>query len=140
MLAVSCKSMVGRSGVSDRWRRVVSGLRGLPFRWCLLVGFCAIVWVGIQLVGYAEFDTARHLALTGTFAVDAATAAFADVTPASGLVSYRLSFGSSENVQGTVIGTMLVQMTDGAHIRAEIVAGSGGILPQFSPAAQTYTR
>jgi hypothetical protein len=80
------------------------------------------------------------LAVTGTFAVDAGTPSFADVTAASGLVRYGLSFGSSENVQGTIIGTMLVQMADGVHIRAEIVPASGGMVAQFSPAAQTYTR
>ena len=33
----------------------------------LLVVFCLCAWVGVQLVGYVEFDTARHLVLTGTF-------------------------------------------------------------------------
>ncbi len=33
----------------------------------LLVVFCLVVWVGVQLVGYAEFDTAHHLVLAGTF-------------------------------------------------------------------------
>src|SRR5437763_16466496 len=33
----------------------------------LLVVFCAAAWVGVQLVGYVEFDEARHLVLTGTF-------------------------------------------------------------------------
>src|SRR5205823_3580217 len=33
----------------------------------LLVLFCASAWVGLRLVGYVEFDTARHLVLTGTF-------------------------------------------------------------------------
>lgn len=45
-------------------------LQTLPhnrFDGLLLVAFCAVVWVGLQLVGYSEFDTARHLAMTGTF-------------------------------------------------------------------------
>jgi UDP-GlcNAc:undecaprenyl-phosphate GlcNAc-1-phosphate transferase len=45
-------------------------LQTLPhnrFDGLLLVIFCGVVWVGVQLVGYSEFDTARHLALTGTF-------------------------------------------------------------------------
>jgi UDP-GlcNAc:undecaprenyl-phosphate GlcNAc-1-phosphate transferase len=33
----------------------------------LLLAFCVAAWIGIQLAGYAEFDTARHLVLTGTF-------------------------------------------------------------------------
>jgi UDP-GlcNAc:undecaprenyl-phosphate GlcNAc-1-phosphate transferase len=33
----------------------------------LLVVFCGAAWVGVQLVGYVEFDTARRLVLTGTF-------------------------------------------------------------------------
>ena len=33
----------------------------------LLITFCVVAWVGIQLAGYIEFDTARHLVLTGTF-------------------------------------------------------------------------
>jgi len=32
-----------------------------------LIVFCAAVWIGLRLAGYVEFDTARHLALTGTF-------------------------------------------------------------------------
>lgn len=33
----------------------------------LLVVFCVAAWVGVQLVGYVEFDAARHFVLTGTF-------------------------------------------------------------------------
>jgi UDP-GlcNAc:undecaprenyl-phosphate GlcNAc-1-phosphate transferase len=33
----------------------------------VLVVFCAAAWVGVQLLGYVEFDAARHLVLTGTF-------------------------------------------------------------------------
>ncbi len=33
----------------------------------LLVIFCLSAWIGVRLVGYVEFDTARHLVLTGTF-------------------------------------------------------------------------
>jgi UDP-GlcNAc:undecaprenyl-phosphate/decaprenyl-phosphate GlcNAc-1-phosphate transferase len=33
----------------------------------LLVIFCVCAWIGVRLVGYVEFDTARHLVLTGTF-------------------------------------------------------------------------
>jgi UDP-GlcNAc:undecaprenyl-phosphate/decaprenyl-phosphate GlcNAc-1-phosphate transferase len=33
----------------------------------LLVMFCLSAWMGLRLAGYVEFDTARHLVLTGTF-------------------------------------------------------------------------
>jgi UDP-GlcNAc:undecaprenyl-phosphate GlcNAc-1-phosphate transferase len=33
----------------------------------LLVVFCVAAWIGVQMVGYVEFDTARHLVLGGTF-------------------------------------------------------------------------
>src|SRR5204863_6778725 len=33
----------------------------------LLIIFGVAVWIGLRLAGYVEFDTARHLALTGTF-------------------------------------------------------------------------
>jgi hypothetical protein len=33
----------------------------------VLVAFCAFVWIGVRRAGYVEFDTARRLALTGTF-------------------------------------------------------------------------
>jgi hypothetical protein len=107
-----------------------------PSAWTKLLAFVA----DNVRPGEPRISVGGTLALTGTFAVDAGTPSFADVTPASGLVLYRLSFGSSENVQGMMVGTMLVQMTDGAHVRAEIVAGSGQMLQQFSPASQTYTR
>ena len=44
-------------------------LQTLPhnrFDGLLLVVFCAAVWIGVQWAGYAEFDTAHHLVLTGT--------------------------------------------------------------------------
>jgi len=31
------------------------------------VAFCVTAWVGVQLLGYVEFDAARHLVLSGTF-------------------------------------------------------------------------
>ena len=37
------------------------------FSGLLLVMFCLAVWIGLRLAGYVEFDTARHLVLTGTF-------------------------------------------------------------------------
>jgi UDP-GlcNAc:undecaprenyl-phosphate GlcNAc-1-phosphate transferase len=33
----------------------------------LLVVFCVTAWAGIQMVGYAEFDVARSLVMSGTF-------------------------------------------------------------------------
>ena len=46
---------------------LIQTMPGNRFKGLLLVAFCAVIWVGIQIVGYAEFDTARHLVLTGTF-------------------------------------------------------------------------
>ncbi len=46
---------------------LVQTVPGNHFNGLLLVAFCFTVWVGVQVVGYTEFDTARHLALTGTF-------------------------------------------------------------------------
>jgi UDP-GlcNAc:undecaprenyl-phosphate GlcNAc-1-phosphate transferase len=37
------------------------------FEGLLLVVFCAAAWIGVQMVGYVEFETARHLVLSGTF-------------------------------------------------------------------------
>ena len=37
------------------------------FHGFLLVVFCAAVWVGIQFVGYAEFDAASSLVMSGAF-------------------------------------------------------------------------
>jgi UDP-GlcNAc:undecaprenyl-phosphate GlcNAc-1-phosphate transferase len=33
----------------------------------LLIAFCVIAWIAVQLAGYVEFDAARHLVLNGTF-------------------------------------------------------------------------
>ncbi len=33
----------------------------------LLLIFCLIAWIGMRIAGYVEFDTARHLVMTGTF-------------------------------------------------------------------------
>jgi hypothetical protein len=37
------------------------------FSGLLLIVFCVAAWIGIQMAGYVEFDTARQLVLTGTF-------------------------------------------------------------------------
>lgn len=45
-------------------------LQSMPhnrFDGLLLVGFCAAAWLGVQLVGFVEFDMARHLFVMGTF-------------------------------------------------------------------------
>jgi UDP-GlcNAc:undecaprenyl-phosphate GlcNAc-1-phosphate transferase len=45
-------------------------LQSMPtnrFSGLILIVFCVAAWVGIQSAGYIEFDTARHLVLTGTF-------------------------------------------------------------------------
>jgi UDP-GlcNAc:undecaprenyl-phosphate GlcNAc-1-phosphate transferase len=45
-------------------------LQSMPnnrFSGLLLIIFCVAAWIGILFAGYVEFDTARHLVLTGTF-------------------------------------------------------------------------
>ena len=37
------------------------------FTVCCWWRFCLAVWLGLRLAGYVEFDTARHLVLTGAF-------------------------------------------------------------------------
>lgn len=46
---------------------LIQTVPGNHFNGLLLVAFCFTAWVAVQIVGYTEFDTARHLALTGTF-------------------------------------------------------------------------
>ena len=41
--------------------------RGMRMNGLLLVVFCVTAWAGIQFVGYAEFDVARSLVMSGTF-------------------------------------------------------------------------
>jgi UDP-GlcNAc:undecaprenyl-phosphate GlcNAc-1-phosphate transferase len=45
-------------------------LQSMPqnrFGGLIIIVFCAATWIGVQHLGYAEFDTARRLVLKGTF-------------------------------------------------------------------------
>jgi hypothetical protein len=90
--------------------------------------------------GERRISVGGTLALDGTFSVDAGSFNFADVTPASGLVPYRLTRGPSDGGAGSAVGTMLVQMSDAAHVRVEIIPGPAAVSLQFSQAVRAYTR
>lgn len=57
--------LYGACGVAAAFSLLVSMSNG-RFNGLLLIGFCVAAWIGVQLVGYVEFETARHLMLTGT--------------------------------------------------------------------------
>ena len=46
---------------------LMQATQGNALNGLLLVIFCVTAWAGIQLVGYAEFDVARSLVVSGTF-------------------------------------------------------------------------
>jgi UDP-GlcNAc:undecaprenyl-phosphate GlcNAc-1-phosphate transferase len=46
---------------------LIQTVPGNKFHGLLLVVFCVAVSIGVKLVGYVEFDTARQLVLSGTF-------------------------------------------------------------------------
>jgi len=79
------------------------------------------------------------LGMTGLWAVQPDAPDFASITPASGLVVYRLfSTGEPGGPQGTQpIGSLIVQLTDGTHLKVEAIATAG---TAFSPNARTYVR
>jgi len=83
------------------------------------------------------------LGMTGLWAVQPGAPDFASITPASGVVVYRLfSPGEPGGPQGTQqIGSLLVQLTDGAHLRVEAIAAAGTpASPTFSQNARAYVR
>lgn len=82
------------------------------------------------------------LGLTGTYRVQSGAAPFADVSPESGIVTYRLSQSGGTFGIGspTVLGTLLVQMTSGERVRAELVREQAPVDPVFSADARTYVR
>ena len=61
----------------------------------------------------------------------------ADVTPASGLVAYRLMYTGSTWQQSAL---MLVQLLDPAHLRIEVFAGDTAGTAAFDANARTYVR
>jgi len=73
--------------------------------------------------------------MLGVYGVPAETADFSTVTPASGVVTYRLLSPEGTDQQGLLI----VQMVDTTHIRVEAFRG-GGTSASFSAAARIYLR
>jgi hypothetical protein len=61
----------------------------------------------------------------------------ADITPASGVVAYRLVYTESTSVQA---GLMLVQMTDATHLKIEVFEGSQAATGTFDGNARSYVR
>lgn len=82
------------------------------------------------------------LGIIGPFRIHAGATPFADVSPESGVVAYRLAQtgGTFGNGSPNVIATLLVQMTASDRIRAELVLGSAVVPPVLSGAAHTYVR
>lgn len=83
------------------------------------------------------------LGFTGLYGVQAGAPEFADVTPASGLVVFRLmSAGAPLSAPSTIqLGWLLVQLLDAERLRIEAVAFSTAPAPSaFSAKAETYLR
>ena len=89
------------------------------------------------------------LGLTGLYAVDADAPAFTNITPASGLVVFRLlnPAAPGQPPSTTQIGWLLLQMLDGTHLRVEAVgitisqpSAAGAPPASFSANAQLYLR
>jgi UDP-GlcNAc:undecaprenyl-phosphate GlcNAc-1-phosphate transferase len=57
--------LYGACGLAAAFSLITS--TGSTMNGLLLVVFCAVAWAGIQMVGYAEFDVARSLVVSGTF-------------------------------------------------------------------------
>ncbi len=82
------------------------------------------------------------LGMTGLWAVQPDAPDFASITPASGLVVYRL-FGTGEpgGPQGTQpLGSLLAQLLDAGQLKVEAVPGAGPAAPAFGPNALIYVR
>lgn len=82
------------------------------------------------------------LGLTGTYRIQAGAVPFADLSPESGVVVYRLSQsgGTLGNASTAVLGSLVVQMTAPDRLRAELVRGSASAAPAFSQDARVYVR
>jgi len=78
------------------------------------------------------------VANAGVWAIDANAPRPETVTPANGIVSYKLYSGFDPNFPPT--GLLLVQMTDASTIKAEYFAGSSASATQFTSNAVTFVR
>lgn len=77
------------------------------------------------------------IATQGVWTIPADTPRPEAVTPASGLVAYRLLYTESTTVQW---GLMLVELTDATHLRIEVFPGSQATTGNFTAAAKRYVR
>jgi len=77
------------------------------------------------------------VASPGVWTIPADAPRPADVTPASGLVAYRLMYTGSTWLQS---GLMLVQLLDDSHLRIEVFEGSQASAGAFDGNARIYVR
>jgi len=82
------------------------------------------------------------LGLTGLWAVSSDAPEFTSITPASGLVAYRLfATGEPGGPQGTQqLGRLLVQLLDAGRLQVEAVPGASQESVGFGPNAAIYVR
>lgn len=82
------------------------------------------------------------LGMTGAFGIDASEPAFSSVSPQSGIVGYRLRRGGNIGapLDGSVAGTLVVEMLDATRIRVEAFPATTIPPVSFSSAARIYTR
>ena len=80
--------------------------------------------------------------MTGLYGVPNDTADFATVTPASGVITYRLfNLGEPGGVPGTdQLGLLVVQMLDATRIRVDVLPVRTGSTAAFTAAARIYVR
>jgi len=80
--------------------------------------------------------------ITGLYGVQPEAPDFAVVTPASGLVTFRLlETGEPGGPPGTrQVGLLLAQLLDSRRLRIEVVAGARATAASFSDAATVYVR
>ena len=76
--------------------------------------------------------------MQGAYAIPANAPDPVKVTPDSGRVAFRLFVAGSN--PGPAAGLLIVQMTDGETLRAQVFPGSQAVDAPFTDAAQTYRR
>lgn len=79
---------------------------------------------------------------TGIYGVPPDAPDFTSMTPASGVVTYRLlNTGEPGGPPGTTqLGLLLVQLTDASHLKVEVVATQSSTSASFSGSAKVYVR
>jgi hypothetical protein len=107
---------------------------GGPYGWTRSIAFV-----------YDYYDPAKvrisiggTVASAGVWGIDPAATRPENVTPANGIVSYKLYSPFDPNFPPN--GLLLVQMTDASTIKAEYFAGSSASATQFTSSAVTFVR